>query len=94
MGTLSKMLEMGRVGPEAIPVIRDGIELGGFLFLLSQSFMEFLKELFINRRLRRTQLILSFIFPLVDLAEIISVRTSLGGWDRMPLRRLCSMILI
>lgn len=32
--------------------------------------MEFLKELFINRRLGRTKLVVSFIFPLADLAEM------------------------
>lgn len=39
-------------------------------FPLSQCFVEFLKELFINRRLKRTELVVSFIFPLADLAEM------------------------
>lgn len=44
------MLEMGRVGPEAISDVRDGTELYGYIFSLSQCFVEFLKGLFISRR--------------------------------------------
>lgn len=41
-----------------------------FFFPFLNVFFEFLKELFINRRLRGTELVLSFIFPLADLAEM------------------------
>lgn len=74
LGILSSMLAAGRGGPEAICDIRDGNELGGVSFFLSQCFMEFLNELFINRCFRRPLLELSFTLPLVDVAEIISVR--------------------
>lgn len=71
-----------RIGPEATPGIRDGIELYG-LFFLSQCLVEFLKELFLNGRHRRTELKVSFILLLADLAEIFDVRISLGSWDQM-----------
>ena len=61
-------------------------------FFLSQCFVEFLKQLFTNGRFKRTKLRVSFNFPPVDLVDVVNIRTSLGGWDWMPLRRLCSMI--
>lgn len=63
MGILSRTLDVSGIGPEAMPDIRDGIELYG-LFFLSQCLAEFLQELFINGRLGRTELKVSFIFSL------------------------------
>jgi len=90
---LSNAQEMGIAGPEGIPDIRDGIELYGFLSPFTM-FVRFLKDLFINQRFEQTKRRLRFILLLADLAAIVNVRTSLGGWDRMLVRRLCSMILI